>query len=553
VWVVFNGEIYNFIELRKELEGYGHVFRTNSDTEVIIHGYKQWGKDVLQRLNGMFGLAIWDEKRRRLIVARDRMGIKFIYYKLSAGSLYFSSEIKPLTASDNSKSSFDHEAIYLFLRYRYTPSPLTVYKVIRKLAPGTLMIADDNGDVTIERWWNFKPELFDPPPTIEQAEEELFELYKKAVKRQLISDVPLGLLLSGGVDSALLLALMNQNGNSWKTYTVGYGESFKDDEILDAAQTANFLKAQNSSIEISKDIFEESLSKVISVVEEPITASSIVPMYYVCELARREVKVALIGQGPDELFGGYTRHIGTKYGAYWRSLPDGIRSHFKKLLQKIPRAEAIKRSLYSLDVADRMDRYQNIFSLMSGESMRDLFREGLLPDDIDSKILECWKDLIPLLEDTDELGGLQFLEIRSSLPDELLLYADKISMRHGLELRVPYLDQDIVEYVERLPSYFKVRNLKRKWLHKRICKRFLPDDIIRRKKRGFAVKVVDDWFGRSLSGKFETMLKDENSVIYGYITPKAVLTLLKDHQSGLQDNHKLLFNLIMLEEFLRKN
>jgi asparagine synthase (glutamine-hydrolysing) len=206
-----------------------------------------------------------------------------------------------------------------------------------------------------------------------------------------------------------------------------------------------------------------------------------------------------------------------------------------------------------LDVADRMDRYQNIFSLMSGESMRNLFRDGLLPNNINSKILECWKDLIPLLENTDELGGLQFLEIRSSLPDELLLYADKISMRHGLELRVPFLDQDIVEYVERLPSHFKVRNLQRKWLHKRICKKFLPAEIIRRKKRGFAVKVVDDWFGRSLSGKFAKMLEDEHSFIYKYVMPQAVLHLLKDHQSGLQDNHKLLFNLIMLEEFFRNN
>ena len=551
VWVVFNGEIYNFPELKRELEGFGHVFRTRSDTEVIVHGYKQWGGGVLEHLNGMFGLAIWDERKRQLIIARDRMGIKFIYYKLKPDGLIFASEIRPLLLADDIKPDIDFEAVNLFLRYRFTPSPITIYKGIKKLASGTMLIANENGNIKIKRWYNYKPVPFANHISVKEAEERLFDLYKKAVKRQLISDVPIGLLLSGGVDSALLLALMNMNGSSWKTYSIGYGKQFKNDELQDASRTSQILDAQNLSIEINRETFEKHLSKIISIIEEPIAPSSIVPMYFVCEFARRDLKVAFIGQGPDELFGGYTRHLGVRYGDYWRNLPKWIRQLSKPILGVLPRMETIKRGLYSLDVKERMKRYQNVFSLMPGESIEKLFKHGVLPQNSGDKILDCWKDLEPLLEETDELGGLNFIEIRSTLPDELLLYADKLSMAHGLELRVPYLDHEIVEFVERLPASFKVRNGFRKYLHKRVSKRLLPPEIIQRKKRGFAVNVVDDWFRTSLSGKVEVMLLDKSSLIYEFLYFDGVSKLIMRHQKGLQDNHKILFSLIVLEEVLR--
>ena len=551
VWVVFNGEIYNFPELRKVLEDYGYVFRTRSDTEVIVHGYKQWGKAVLEHLNGMFGLAIWDERKRQLIIARDRMGIKFIYYKLKPNGLIFASEIRPLLVADDIKPDIDFEAVSLFLRYRFTPSPITIYKGIKKLASGTMLIVNENGNVKIKRWYNYKPVPFTNPVSVKEAEERLFDLYKKAVKRQLISDVPLGLLLSGGVDSALLLALMNMNGSSWKTYSIGYGKQFKDDELQDAYRTSQILGAQNLSIEINRETFEKHLSKIISIIEEPIAPSSIVPMYFVCEFARRDLKVALIGQGPDELFGGYTRHLGVRYGDYWRALPKWIRQSSKSILNVLPRMETIKRGLYSLDVKERMKRYQNVFSLMPGESIEGLFKDGILSNNSGDKILDYWKDLEPLLEETDELGGLNFIEVRSTLPDELLLYADKLSMAHGLELRVPYLDHEIVEFVERLPASFKVRNGFRKYLHKRVSKRLLPPEIIQRKKRGFAVNVVDEWFRNSLSGKVETTLLDKSSSIYEFLYFDEVSKLIISHQKGLQDNHKILFSLVVLEEVLR--
>ena len=313
VWVVFNGEIYNFLELRRELEGYGHVFRTKSDTEVIVHGYKQWGDEVLNRLNGMFGLAIWDVRQMRLVLARDPFGIKLLYYRIDRDRLYFGSEMRAVRAAMPDGAEIDPTALNLFLRYRYTPSPYTIFKGVRKLAPGTKLTIQ-NGSVEVSRWYRFKPVPFEPKKSAGEAREELLSLYKQAVKRQLISDVPVGLLLSGGVDSGLLLALMNLNGSSWPTYTVGYGSTFADDELADGADTARILGAKHTAVTITRSIFEKALPKIVDCLEEPIAASSIVPMYFVCERARQDVKVALVGQGPDELFGGYKRHLGVRYG-----------------------------------------------------------------------------------------------------------------------------------------------------------------------------------------------------------------------------------------------
>jgi asparagine synthase (glutamine-hydrolysing) len=550
VWVVFNGEIYNFPELKKELESHGHVFCSKSDTEVIIHGYKQWGEDVFNHLNGMFGLAIWDVRKNKLIIARDPMGIKLIYYKMESDRVLFGSEIRPILAGIGEKPPVDPISLNLFLRYRYTPAPLTLFKGIKKLAPGTMLIFE-KGSSRLERWYKFRPAPFSSMPTFAQAKEELLEIYKRAVKRHLLSDVPVGLLLSGGMDSGLLLGLMRLYGESWPTYTVGYGKGFKDDELTYAADTARIYSATNVSVEISRDTFEAALPEIVSTLEEPIASSSIVPMYFVCERASRDVKVALMGQGPDELFGGYTRHLGVHYGSYWRRLPDWVRGPLSSVIKALPGNESLKRGVYSLDISDRMKQYQHVFSIMPGDIVDGLFQKGVLPTDAGDSILECWKDLKPYLEDSDELGGFQFLEIRSSLPDELLMYADKLSMAHSLEVRVPYLDREVVEYVQRLSADFKVRNGLRKRLHREVCKKFLPSTIVNRKKRGFAVNVVDDWFRDSLSKKMNGYLSDNSSKMYSYLHPEMVNKLLKEHVSGQNDNHKILFSLVVFEEWLR--
>jgi asparagine synthase (glutamine-hydrolysing) len=552
VWVVFNGEIYNFPELKRELETYGHRFRTQSDTEVIVHGYKQWGLDVFNHLNGMFGLAIWDVRRKRLVVVRDAFGIKVVYYRLEKNRLVFGSEIRAIQAGDNESPEVDPVSLNLFLRYRFTPSPSTIYRGINKLAPGTMLIAEA-GTVKVERWYKFKPEPFSPMLSDEEAREELLAIYRRALKRHLLSDVPVGLLLSGGLDSGLLLGLMNENDSQWPTFSIGYGTSFRDDELVDAAETASTFKARHTSIEIDRTLFESSLPKIVSCLEEPIAASSVVPMYFLCQRARQDVKVALSGQGPDELFGGYPRHLGVRYGRLWSSFPSWSRSAVGSVIQRLPRADVLRRGLYSLDTEDRLQRYQNVLSIAPAATVDGLFHAGLLPQDAGDRILESWSGLVPLMKHTDELGGMQFIEIRSTLPDELLMYSDKLSMAHSLEVRVPYLDREVVEFAERLNANFKVRRGASKWLHRSVCRNYLPKHFLRRKKRGFADTVLDDWFRQAFKGGFEQTLNDPSSEIYNLLNPKTVRQLLVSHQTGERDNHKILFSLLVCETLLRRS
>ena len=551
VCIVFNGEIYNYKELRQELKKYGHCFRTSSDTEVIIHGYKEWGTDVFNHLNGMFGVAIWDLQRKRLVVARDAMGIKLVYYRIAGGRFTFGSEIRAVLAGEQSQPEIDPTALNLFLRFRYTPSPLTLFQGIRKLAPGTMLVLE-GGKYREERWYDYTPIPFSRPREDEEAAHELLELYRGAVRRHLLSDVPVGILLSGGIDSGLLLALMNEQGGPWPAYTVGYGKVFEDDELADAKETAAVLGARHVPVTIDQAEFERSLPKIVDCLEEPIAASSIVPMYFVSQRAREDVKVALIGQGPDELFGGYKRHLGVRYGNWWRWLPTGLRSVVGFAVNRLSRNEMLKRGVSSLATENRLKRYQDVFSLAPEPTIHELFREGLLPEPGSDGLVEYWRALLPQMEYTDELGGFQLLEIRSSLPDELLMYADKLSMTHSLELRVPYLDRTVVEYVQRLGGNLKIRRNTRKWLHRQVCQRYLPQRILKRKKRGFAVNVVDAWFRSSVRGQLSELLLDDNSLMYNLLEREPVRKLLSDHRSGRQDHHKLLFSLVMVEQWLRR-
>jgi asparagine synthase (glutamine-hydrolysing) len=439
--------------------------------------------------------------------------------------------------------------LYLFLQYRYTPAPLTAWTGVRKLAPGARLIVE-NGEAREERWWRPAPVEPLTGMTPDDAVDKLAEMFETSVKRQLVSDVPLGLLLSGGLDSALLLALMNRQGGDRKTFTVGFGESFADDELSDAAWTAKALGAPNAAVQIDRKTFEAKLGQIVGILEEPIASPSIVPMYFVCERARQDVKVALMGQGPDELFGGYKRHLGVRYSHCWRALPAWMRGAAGGM-GRLARNETVRRGLDSLDEPDRLRRYLKIFSLVPDDTMGGLFRPGVIGTRPGDTMLDCWNGLRATAERHDELTGFQFLELRSSLPDELLMYADKLSMHHGLEVRVPYLDHEIIEFAERLPGNLKIRNGKRKWLYKQVCGRHLPQEILKRKKRGFAANVVDDWFRAALDGQLNDTLRDGESMMYRFMDPAGVGKLLDSHRSGKSDQHKILFSLVMLEAWLR--
>ncbi|HET7535899.1 MAG TPA: asparagine synthase C-terminal domain-containing protein, partial [Candidatus Didemnitutus sp.] len=362
-----------------------------------------------------------------------------------------------------------------------------------------------------------------------------------------------GLLLSGGMDSGLLLGLMSLYGKDWPTFTVGYGSSFADDELDDAAETARIYGAKHHTVRLSRDKFEQDLPRIVESLEEPVASSSIVPMYFVCQRARQDVKVALIGQGPDELFGGYTRHLGVHYGAAWRALPGWAQAGGKAVILGLPRNDTLKRGINSLDENDQLRRFQQVFSIVPAPMLAGLFQPGQLSNGVDGEALACWQEYRPAMKRLDELNAFQLLELRSSLPDELLMYGDKLSMANALEVRVPYLDREVVEHVQRLGASFKVRRGVRKWLHRQVGRRFLPAEILQRKKRGFAVNVVDDWFRAALQGRIQEHLSDNQSLIYRYLRHDAVAALLQRHTSGRDDHHKILFSLVVLEQWLRQN
>ena len=324
---------------------------------------------------------------------------------------------------------------------------------------------------------------------------------------------------------------MNEQGGPWPAYTVGYGETFEDDELADAKETATLLGARHVPVKLDQAEFERSLPMIVECLEEPIAASSIVPMYFVSQRARQDVKVVLIGQGPDELFGGYNRHLGIHYGDWWRWLPSGLRSMVGFAINGLSRNETLKRGVSSLGTENRLKRYQDVFSLAPEATIHGLFRDGLLPEPVSDGLVGYWRALLPQMEYIDELGGFQLLEIRSSLPDELLMYADKLSMAHSLEGRVPYLDRTVVEYVQRLSANLKIRRGTRKWLHRQVCQSYLPPHILKRKKRGFAVNVVDGWFRSSVQGQLSELLLDESSLMYDLLKPEPVRKLLSDHRS----------------------
>jgi asparagine synthase (glutamine-hydrolysing) len=304
-------------------------------------------------------------------------------------------------------------------------------------------------------------------------------------------------------------------------------------------------------VRLDRAEFERALPKIAGFLEEPIASSSIVPMYFVCQRAREDVKVALVGQGPDELFAGYKRHLGVHYGRAWRRLPAVLRRVLGAAVRRLPRNETAKRGIQSLGVEDRLQRYQQVFALSPAAKIRGLFRDGSLSGMGEEDIVDYWSSLRPQMANLDELGGFQLLEMRSSLPDELLMFGDKLSMAHGLEARVPYLDRTVVEFAQRLDSRMKVRGGTRKWLHRRVCERYLPNAILSRRKRGFAVNVVDGWFHSSLQGALPEMLLNPESLMFRLLDPKPVRRLLDEHRSGRQDNHKVLFSLVMIEQLLR--
>jgi asparagine synthase (glutamine-hydrolysing) len=533
VWIVFNGEIYNYLELRERLLQYGHVFKTNSDTEVIVHAYEQYGADCVSHLRGMFAFAIWDEKDRTLFLARDRVGIKPLYYSVTSRSLVFASEVKALLADQEVPRSISSIAIGRFFTHYYTAGDETPFEGVKKLPPGSTLTVRD-GSVAIKQYWDLRFSRERLNLNLQEAALQVTERLKEAVRLHMISDVPVGFLLSGGVDSTALLSLaVKETGKRVASFTIGFdGHRFADERPF-AKLAALHFGTSHYDLTINSRQFADFLPKYVWHMEELVCEPPAIALFYVSQLAAQHVKVLISGEGGDEAFAGYPQY---------RSVPlfegvRGVMAPFEPILTAATTAYSLPRvsrytSLLRYGFEDYyLSRSSNPLTWFNRGSGRDL-----------AEVVR------PLHEDTrrlDLVSRMLYVDTKTWLPDDLLVKADKMTMANSVELRVPLLDHELLEFAATLPSELKVRGRETKRVLKTAFRGLIPPEIIKRKKTGFPVPY-DTWLRGELRPFAEEILLDRRSVQRGYFSRKNMEKLLADHASG-KDCSKEVFSLLVLE------
>jgi len=545
---VFNGEIYNFVELRTELEGLGHVFKTRTDTEVIVHAYEQWGESCVTRFNGMFAFALWDRCKRELLLARDHLGIKPLYYVRIGTSLLFASEIKALMQDSRCPAEVATDSLAELLTFRFVPSPKTLFKEIYKLPPGYLMKAGEAG-VVIKRYWKWTPR-----ERSKSSEGEIIEeyqaLFEDAVRLQLRSDVPLGLFLSSGIDSGALLAVMSKYSSMpVRTFTIGFESGEGTNEVADARELARIFGAHHYSMTVGPSDYLQYFERYMQDLEEPVGHEPAAAFYFVARLASEHVKVSLCGQGADEPWAGYDRYKGIKLSSLYSRLPTSITEGIMPLVARFAgRAERFKRGVTALSEPDMLKRLTKVYSFFSAEMKSRLFK-GELKAQLDEDPLWTRTALAHLQLDVkhlDPLSQMLYIDTRANLPDDLLMVGDKTSMANSVEVRVPFLDYRLVEFVESLPGRLKLHGLTGKYLHKKAMIKWLPRKVAYRRKKGFAHPIAR-WLRTSMKPLVEDCLLSGDSFLSRYFDQRYIATMLERDRAGQENYMRHIFLLLSLE------
>jgi asparagine synthase (glutamine-hydrolysing) len=542
VQVVFNGEIYNYRELRGELLHEGHHFATTTDTEVIVHGYEQWGRGVFARLRGMFGIALWDARSRTLWLARDRAGIKPLYYVEHEDRLFYGSELKSLLAAGAVERAIEPQALAHYLAFLYTPPDRAIFPEVRKLRPGHVLCWRD-GRATVTPFWT--------PPTGEaleiddtEAEEVLLARLRDAVRSHLVSDVPLGAFLSGGVDSSLVVALMAEaSSRPVKTFSIGFDEPAYDE--LDAARLmAEHVGAEHHEFVVRPDALAI-VEQLVAHFDEPFADPSAIPTWYVSEVARRHVTVVLSGDGGDELFAGYGRYVPHAQVERFDRLPLPGKRTLAGLAARTLRHGTRGQRFLRHVARDEESRYIEAVSFFGPEDREALLagsfapRGGEAPEDHMRARFDRVRHL-PLV------SRMMHVDFGTYLPEDILTKVDRMSMAHSIESRVPLLDHPLVEFALGLPLRMKLRDNQRKYLLKRVASRFLPPALLTRKKQGFGVPL-GVWFRGRLRGAFQDVLLSPRARQRGYFEPREIQRLLDEQLAGRRDHEFRLWQLLMFE------
>ena len=555
VWVVFNGEIYNYRDLRRRLEGTGHKFQTTSDTEVIVHLYEDEGPRMLEHLNGMFGLAIWDAARGQLLIARDRLGQKPLVYRLEPGRLLFASELKSLLEVPDVPREIDPQAIDAYLAYQYVPHPQTIFRGIAKLPPGHFAVYRD-GQLKVDSYWNPDFELEVERPAGEYAE-ELRELLTSSVKMRLQSEVPLGAFLSGGLDSTIVVGLMQQlSTRPVQTFSIGFPVK-EFDETRYAVMAAERFGTVHHEFRVEPNALEV-LPKLVWHYDEPFADSSAIPTWYVSQLTRQHVTVALTGDGGDELFAGYPRYKATWLAQWFDRLPAGLRrmlaGNYWQKLPASPRQKSFRRRLkkFAARLAEPPHRRYLWWIGIFNEALRaELYSDQFLDRLEDVDPLEFLLAGFARSAGRDPVTSTSLTDLVTYLPCDLMTKVDIASMAHSLECRQPFLDHRVVELAARMPIAEKFRRGHGKLILLEAFSDLLPRQIQRRKKMGFGVPL-DHWFRGPLAGFLREVLTDPSTLGRGLFRPDTVRRLLEEHVSGQFDHSYRLWALLVLELWQRE-
>ncbi len=546
LWISFNGEIYNHRELRKQLEG-RHQLRTASDTEVILHLYEEYGTGLLKHLRGMFAFALWDKRQRRLMLARDRIGVKPLYYRAEPDRLAFASELRALRLLTTQPVEIDPQSVYDFFGFRYVPAPNTFYRNISKLLPGHFLIADATG-IRQECYWDL-PGEDETPLAAEEYAGQVLEALREAVRLRLISDVPLGVFLSGGVDSTAIVAMMAELGvRPLRTFSVGFEEN-RYSELPYARRIATRFSTEHTEVILRARDLADQLSRLITFRDEPVAEPTDVALYRMSLKASETVKVVLAGEGSDELFAGYPKYAADRLAGLVSAFPQEVTSTIVRWLPY--RQRRVKLALEALSIPDEAERSATWFASFSRQEREALFSPDFLAQVDVAHPARVFAQYLEQVHDRPPLKRMLYADLKIWLPDNLLLRGDQMTMAASIEERVPFLDHKLVELAARIPVRLLTQGFRTKVLLRKALSPYLPAETLRRRKVGFTVPV-GPWFRKTLNSFVADLLLAPDARSREYFNVVNMENFVREHFDGVRDRQKQIWALVNFELWMRR-
>ncbi len=549
--VVMNGELYNFREVRRDLEKRGHKFETQTDTEILPHLYEEYGDQMVEHINGMFAFALWDKRKQKLLLARDKFGEKPLYYGVFDEKLIFASEPKVLLENPHVEAEINTDALRQYLSFDYVPAPHSIYKGISKLPAAHLLVLE-KGEIKTRRYWNLSFHKNGNTPTVKEAAARLKELLADSVRMRLVSDVPLGILLSGGVDSSTVAAFATQfSTEKVKTFSIGFEEDSFDESKF-ARQVAAHLGTEHYEDKLSVEKAADLISEIGTWLDEPMSDGSLLPTFLLSRFVRKYVTVALGGDGGDEIFAGYPMYFGHKMARVYDRIPRVFRSGLiEPIINNLPVStknlsfDYKAKRFVAASKYDAVTRHHSWFGSFSIDGQNDLLSETVLSN-TSADVYAGAKNLLKICDATDQIEQMQFLDMNFYMAEDILTKVDRASMAVSLEVRAPFLDPRVAEFAAGLPLEYKLKGSKGKYILKKAVEDLLPRNILQRPKKGFGIPIAE-WLKGRLNPLLHDLLAPDRLKNQGLFNANFVQKLIKEHETGAASHHKQLWTLLVFQ------